>query len=338
MKMFNKIWLALIALAFFVSCTKQNELETLALQGQTMGTTYHVTLMGQSNLLDETQLKTDIDAVLVEVNNKMSTYQPDSELSQFNQNVSVNPVNLSDDTAKVVAKAIELGELTKGALDITVGPLVNLWGFGPDGRPNKVPSADKIKQIESHVGLDKLNFEDGRLSKSDPKVYVDLSAIAKGFGVDQVADYLDSVGIHNYLVEIGGEMRLKGQKLNSANWRVAIEKPESFDRSVQQVIEPGNNALATSGDYRNYFEQDGVRFSHTIDPTTFKPINHKLVSVSVITSTCMEADGLATALNVMGPEKAFNFAKTHDLAVYLVVKSDTGFDVLYTEQFKPYMK
>lgn len=338
MKMFNKIWLALIALAFFVSCSKQNELETLALQGRTMGTSYHVTLVGKSNLLDKTQLQKDIDAILVDVNNKMSTYQPDSELSLFNQNTTTEAVALSADTAKVISKAIDIGVQTHGALDITVGPLVNLWGFGPDGRPDKVPSDTEIDSIKGHVGLDKLMYQQGKLTKSDPKVYVDLSAIAKGFGVDQLADYLESQGINHYLVEIGGEMRLKGQKLNGANWRVAIEKPESFDRAVQQVIEPGDNALATSGDYRNYFEENGVRFSHTIDPTTFKPINHKLVSVSVITSTCMEADGLATALNVMGPQKAFNFAKAHDLAVYLVVKSDSGFDVLYTEQFKPYMK
>ncbi|WP_428980174.1 FAD:protein FMN transferase [Catenovulum adriaticum] len=338
MKMFNKIWLALIALAFFVSCTKQNEFETLALQGRTMGTTYHVTLVGKSNQIDKTQLQADIDAILVDVNNKMSTYQSDSELSLFNQNTSTDAVALSAETAKVISKAIDIGMQTHGALDVTVGPLVNLWGFGPDGRPNKVPSDSKVESIKTHIGLDKLTYDQGHLTKSDPKVYVDLSAIAKGFGVDQVADHLESVGVADYLVEIGGEMRLKGQKLNGENWRIAIEKPESFDRAVQQVIEPGDNALATSGDYRNYFEQDGVRFSHTIDPTTFKPINHKLVSVSVITSTCMEADGLATALNVMGPEKAFDFAKMHDLAVYLVVKSDTGFDVLYTEQFKPYMK
>ncbi len=337
-KMLSKIWLALIALAFFVSCSQQNAQQTLTLQGRTMGTTYHLTLIAQSELLEQSKIQSEVDAILEDVNDKMSTYRPNSELSLLNQNLSTDPVGLSADTAKVIGQAIELGELTQGALDITVGPLVNLWGFGPDGRPNKVPSFEKIEQVKTHVGLDKIQLDGSLIRKADPKVYIDLSSIAKGFGVDQVADYLESIGINNYLVEIGGEMRLNGQKADGSQWRIAIEKPVSFDRAVQQVIEPGDAALATSGDYRNYFEQDGVRFSHTIDPTTFKPINHKLVSVSVIAPSCMEADGLATALNVMGPEKAFDFAKKHDLAVYLVVKSDSGFDVLFTEQFKPYMK
>ncbi|MCU4674899.1 FAD:protein FMN transferase [Catenovulum sp. 2E275] len=336
--MFNKIWLALVALAFFVSCAKQNELDTLALQGRTMGTTYHLTLVAKPDLLDQQKLQTEIDAILEDVNDKMSTYRPNSELSLFNQNQTTDPIGLSADTSTVIAKAIELGQLTNGALDVTVGPLVNLWGFGPDGRPNRVPDEAQIEAIKTHVGLDKISLEDNLISKADPKVYVDLSSIAKGFGVDKVAQYLESVGINHYLVEIGGEMRLNGKKADGSSWRIAIEKPVTFDRAVQQVIEPGDAALATSGDYRNYFEQDGVRFSHTIDPITFKPINHKLVSVSVISKDCMTADGMATALNVMGPEKAFDFAKKHDLAVYLVVKSESGFDVKYTEQFKPYMK
>lgn len=333
------IWLALVGLAFFVSCSPQNKsLTEETLHGRTMGTTYSVKYYANDNTLDATQLKSQIDQLLVTVNQQMSTYQKDSELSRFNQYQGDKPFAVSKDTAYVVDNAIKLGILSDGALDVTVGPLVNLWGFGPDKKPETIPTDAQIQAVKMRTGLDKLSVQGLSLIKTEPELYVDLSSIAKGFGVDKVAEYLEAQGIVNYLVEIGGEMRQRGSKADQQAWRIAIEKPISLGHAVQQVLQIGDKAIATSGDYRNYFEENGVRYSHTIDPNTAKPINHSLVSVSVLADTCMRADGLATALNVMGPDKAFAFAQKHQIPVYLVIKSDEGFVVKYTDSFKSYMR
>ncbi len=188
------------------------------------------------------------------------------------------------------------------------------------------------------MGLDKLIFENGMLSKKIPDLYVDLSTIAKGYGVDLVAEFIEANGINNYLVEIGGEMRLKGFKHTGELWHVAIEKPLTNERAVHQIIVPKDNAVATSGDYRIYFEADGQRFSHIIDPKTGKPINHKLVSVTVIHPSSMTADGLSTAMMVMGEEKALAFAEDNDLAVYIIAKTDHGFVEQSTVKFMQYLK
>ncbi|EWH11371.1 thiamine biosynthesis lipoprotein ApbE [Catenovulum agarivorans DS-2] len=336
MKMILKIWLALIGLAFFVSCSEQNKEQGAHLQGRTMGTTYNVRYYPQQPI-DSKLVQDKIDLSLLQLNQQMSTYIPDSQISQFNKMQSTEPMQIDDGFAYVVDQAIELAKLSQGALDITVGPLVNLWGFGPDKKPTQLPSDQQLGQIDDYVGINKLLLDGNQLSKTDPRVTIDLSAIAKGYGVDVVAEVLESFEIDNYLVEIGGEMRLKGHKPQKQSWLVAIEKPQSLERSVQQVLNVGNNALATSGDYRNYFEQDGIRYSHTIDPITAKPIRHKLASVSVVAENCTLADGWATALNVLGPEKGYKLASELGLAVYLVIKSDEGFEVKYTKAFEPYL-
>ena len=199
---------------------------------------------------------------------------------------------------------MRLGELSDGVLDVTVGPLVNLWGFGPTMRPESIPSQQDVDAVRAYTGLDKLTVVKDGLVKAHPQLYVDLSTIAKGYGVDVVAELLEEQGVESYLVEIGGEMRVKGDKGNGSEWLIAIEKPVSDARAVQKIISIGDNAIATSGDYRNYYEQDGVRYSHLIDPRTGKPIQHNTVSVTVIHPSSMTADGMATAFNVMGWESA----------------------------------
>jgi thiamine biosynthesis lipoprotein len=268
----------------------------------------------------------------------MSTYIADSELSKFNRSTSLEPVKVSTGLARVVKEAMRLGELSNGALDVTVGPLVNLWGFGPEYRPETVPSDELLSTTKASIGLDKLTFENGLLAKKIPGLYVDLSTIAKGYGVDLIAEFIETHGINNYLVEIGGEMRLKGFKHTGELWHVAIEKPLSTERAVHQIIVPKDNAVATSGDYRIYFEADGQRFSHIIDPKTGKPINHKLVSVTVIHPSSMTAEGLSTAMMVMGEEKALAFAEKNDLAVYIIVKTEHGFVEQSTVKFMQYLK
>jgi len=314
----------------------------ILLQGRTMGTTYNVKVVATVDEAEALQLQQKIDAALKQVNQEMSTYIPDSEISRFNQSTSLEPVEISTGFARVLAESIRLGELSGGKLDITVGPLVNLWGFGPEQRPETVPSDEILASTRSRVGLKNLRLDGNQLSKDIPNLYIDLSTTAKGYGVDVVAELIEANGITNYLVEIGGEMRLRGFKHTGELWAIAIEKPildpSGEQRAVHQVIIPKDNAIATSGDYRNYFEVDGQRFSHIIDPDTGKPINHNLVSVTVIAPSSMTADGLSTTLMVMGAEQGMEFAVTNDFAALFISKSENGFSEQFTVKFKQYLK
>ncbi|RPJ66811.1 FAD:protein FMN transferase [Alteromonas sediminis] len=298
-----------------------------------MGTTYNVKFFSETEQPIE-QIQQRIEQRLFEINKLMSTYDPESELSRFNQSRFTTPIEMSDETVLVLNEALRLGELSGGVLDVTVGPLVNLWGFGPTQRPEKTPSEEEVQAIRAFVGLDKLRITGNQVTKLHPMLYVDLSTIAKGYGVDELANIMASYGIDNYLVEIGGEMRVKGLKPNGEAWRIAIEKPVVNERAIQRVVSVGDNALATSGDYRNYYEEDGVRFSHLIDPTTGKPIQHNTVSVTVIHPSSMTADGLATAFNVMGWEKAVQLADEHNLAVLIIRKTPEGFEEFESSAFK----
>lgn len=330
-----KLWLALLGLAFFVACGQVPQ--QWAISGETMGTTYHLRYVTANPRLDPERVKERVDAVLMQVNSQMSTYDPQSELSLFNQRQQTTPVVVSRQLETVVRRALEIAAETDGALDVTVGPLVNLWGFGPQARPTQVPDAETLAAVRPYVGYQLLSLVEHQMVKAHPQVYVDLSTIAKGYGVDRVAELLEQMEIQNYLIEIGGEMRMKGHKPGNEPWRIAIEKPVSSERSVQRVIEPGDNAMATSGDYRNYYEQDGRRWSHIIDPATAQPIQHNLVSVTVIAPTCMDADAYATALTVMGPERALAFAEQRQLAVLLITREADGFHEHSSSAFAPFL-
>jgi len=330
----------LALLVILTGCFPSSDLskKEVLLQGRTMGTTYNIKVIVSADSQDLDKLQAGIDDLLKELNQQMSTYIADSELSRFNQSQSLAPIDISPGLARVIGEAIRLGKLSNGKLDVTVGPLVNLWGFGPEQRPEKEPTALELTETRTRIGLEHLSLSNNLLSKKIPELYVDLSTIAKGYGVDIVAEYVEQQGINNYLVEIGGEMRLKGFKHTGELWVVAIEKPISTERAIQQYLVPKDNAVATSGDYRNYFEADGRRFSHIIDPATGKPINHKLVSVTVIHPSSMTADGLSTAMMVMGEEQALVFAEKNNLAAYIISKTDNGFVEQSTVKFMQYLK
>ena len=340
----TKLMLIVLLVVNLTACFPSNnsaQTEVL-LQGRTMGTTYNVKVVATIDEVEALQLQQKIDAALQQVNQEMSTYIPDSEISRFNQSTSLEPVEVSSSLARVLAESLRLGKLSEGKLDVTVGPLVNLWGFGPEQRPETVPSDEALAKTKNRIGLDNLVLVGNKLSKKIPDLYVDLSTIAKGYGVDIVAELLEANGFHNYLVEVGGELRLKGFKHTGELWAIAIEKP-IFDplgehRAVQQVIIPKDNAVATSGDYRNYFEADGERFSHIIDPDSGKPIHHNLVAVTVIAPSSMTADGLSTMLMVMGAKQGMDFAIKHDLAALFIAKSEDGFNEQFTVKFKQYLK
>lgn len=335
----NKVllaWLALIGLAIllFLPRENSNEVQPVLLQGKTMGTTFNVKLYPKPEQLQNNNLFELVNDELIRINSLMSTYIEDSELSRLNQTKAGEPMLLSADNMIVLNESQRLFEASGGAFDVTVGPLVNLWGFGPDGRVTTQPSEQALMAIRDRVGMDLLTIEGNSVTKQHDNLYVDFSSIAKGYGVDQVANLLEGLGITDYLVEIGGEIRVSGQKPDGSAWRIAIERPIAEAREVQMVIEPKNLALATSGDYRNYFEVDGVRYSHTIDPTTGKPITHNLVSVSVLHPSSMTADALATMLTVLGPVAAIEYAEQENLPVYLIVKTEKGFKGIMSSRFE----
>ncbi len=332
-----KKWLVVFASLFIISgCDKP--VEQIHLYGPTMGTTYNVKYLPQKDAPSREQFQREIDRLLEEVNDQMSTYRKDSELSRFNQSRSSDSFTVSSQTATVVKEAIRLNALTMGALDVTVGPLVNLWGFGPEARPEVVPSDAELAERKAMTGIEHLKVEGNSLQKDLPNLYVDLSTIAKGWGVDVVADYIQSRGIKNYMVEVGGEIRLKGHNREGIPWRIAIEKPDVNQRAVQEIIEPGNMAMATSGDYRNYFEREGIRYSHIIDPRTGRPIHNKVVSVTVLDKSCMTADGLATGLMVLGEEKGMQVAEKENIPVLMIVKTDDGFKEFTSSAYAAYVK
>ncbi len=305
--------------------------DEVSLSGRTMGTTYHIKYIDDKLAMNSQQVQKNIDEVLKEVNQQMSTFIPSSEISRFNQFREINtPFPISKDFATVVETAMHLNKVTDGALDITVGPLVNIWSFGPTKRSDTEPSAEKIAQTLKTVGIDKLKvFKKGDqyyLEKSVPQLYVDLSSIAKGFGVDKVAEYLASLGVKNYMVEIGGEIHAEGNNERGIPWEIGIEDPMyNGQRAVQRVVGLYDKGMATSGDYRNYFEQNGKRFTHEIDPTTGYPVQHHLASITVIAKNTMIADGLSTGLFVLGEKRAMEVAEKNNIAIYLIIKQGDKF-------------
>lgn len=269
-----------------------------------MGTTYQLKYVSPNGLTVPAVLKVGIDSVLIEVNRQMSTYIPDSEISWFNRSESTEPITVGEEFYYVVNRALYWSQKSNGAFDITVFPLLYLWGFGPGdtGVPDQFPDSSTINRRMSHVGYEKIRTEKSSIVKLDPYISIDLNAIAKGFGVDAVFDYLESQNVSDMMVEIGGEVRVKGKNLQAKQWAIAIERPKlsaEREEGFDWVINLDNQAMATSGDYRNYFEIDGEIYSHEIDPRTGYPSQSGIASATVTAPTCTDADALATALMVM---------------------------------------
>jgi thiamine biosynthesis lipoprotein len=313
------------------------ESDEIRFAGSTMGTSYHVTIVDIPNAIEQAALEREVATILSAVDQKMSTYKSDSELSLFNQAEIGVDVNVSADTLAVVKQAIALAELSGGSFNPAVGPLVDLWGFGPIAQRDAIPSADQIAQALQSIDYSAVKITGNSLAKLAP-VSLDLSAIAKGFGVDKVASYLLAQGIANFLVEVGGEIRVAGHSPRGTPWRLGIETPGEDYGIAYNAISVRDGAVATSGDYRNYFEQDGKRYSHTINPLTGYPVEHNLASITVLSDSAALADGLATAINVMGPDQGLAFSELNALAVFMIVKTETGYNAVYSSAFEPYIQ
>jgi thiamine biosynthesis lipoprotein len=307
----------------------------VSISGSTMGTSYSIKLSELPAGVIQEELHKNVDNMLERINDQMSTYRQDSELSRFNRFAGRDWFDVSPETAQVVREAFLISSKSGGAFDVTVGPLVNLWSFGPQQRPQKVPDDDEINAMLEVIGYEylKVRTSPPAMKKLVDGLEVDLSAIAKGFAVDQVAELLIQRGVKGFLVEIGGEIRTYGTKVNGSPWTVGIELPADDQRRVQEVAKLDDRALATSGDYRNFFMEDGKRYSHIIDPRTGRPVEHQLASVSVISEHCMFADAWATTLMVLGPEKGYKFAVGQDLAVMFVIRDENGFSRKPTPAF-----
>lgn len=310
------------------SCGFSEAPSLIKLAGSTMGTRYSIKIPEPPNSVDSVQIKSQIEGVLGDINEKMSNYLDHSNLSLFNSHESIDWQTIPADLYEVLKLARTVSRKSAGAFDITVGPLVNLWGFGSDKFDDKaIPPDHEIDSRLQYTGYQHIEIRRSPfgIKKDDPRVQVDLSAIAKGYGVDLVTKYLESIGIKNYMVEIGGEIRVLGVNEKRNPWRIAIEKPIAGMRSVYRILKMTSGSIATSGDYRNFFDHNGQRFSHTIDPRTGKPITHSLASVSVVGHTSAYADAMATALMVLGPEEGFELAEQEGLAAIFLIRSENGF-------------
>ncbi|MBT4233911.1 MAG: FAD:protein FMN transferase [Marinovum sp.] len=311
--------------------------KTIRILGETMGTTYRVTVVDAPDALTQENLSEGITATLATVNAKMSNWDPASEVSQFNKRQSTDPAQISEAFVHVLAAAHDIHLQSDGKFDITLAPLINLWGFGPKTPDAAVPSDKDIETARSLVGQDRyltLNATARTLQKHQAGISVNLSAIAKGYGVDAVAEYLRENGIERYLVEIGGDLITAGLNPEGKAWSIGIEKPDAAKSTVQTILNLSDQAMATSGDYRNFNEYDGVRYSHIIDPTTGRPILHRTASVTVLADTAMAADGWATAMLVLGDQVGMSLAEKHGIAVLFITKGENLFTTSTSSLFE----
>lgn len=312
-------------------------------RGPTMATSYMVKVFGAPEVSSE-HIRFRVDAELRRVNDQMSTYLKSSEITKFNDSESTDWISISKEFALVVDYALQVSQKTDGAFDVTVGPLVNAWSFGTEERTQTVPTEDTLNELKKSVGYQKLSvrLDPPAIRKSVPTLRIDLSAIAKGHGVDRVVESLNEMGIENLFVEIGGEVRTSGNKSGDP-WKVGIQTPDAA-RDVVMIAHPMSaddgvdESMATSGDYRNVFTAEGKRYSHTIDPRTAAPIEHQVASVSVVAPTCMAADAWATALNVVGRDEAMRIADKEDLSVLMIERQEKGFEISGSGVLAPYAK
>lgn len=339
----KRLYLLLILLAVcFLNCTNSNKNDDLVvISGNTMGTGYTVKINRSKTKpeLETEKLKPDIEVILKNINEQMSIYDINSDISHFNNRKTTEWISLPSGTVEIINLAIKISEITGGAFDITIGPLVNRWGFGPKTTDFVIPDKKEIDSLLKITGYKKISTRSNppAVKKELPDIYCDLSAIAKGYAVDMITRHLDSLGFIDYLVEIGGEIKTHARKNRNIPWQIGIKTPDDDTSGIQKVVSLNNISMATSGDYYNYFEINGIRYSHTINPRTGMPVKHRLASVTVIHEDCAVADALATAINVLGPEEGYQLACKEKLAVFLITREKDGYIERMTPEFAKYL-
>ena len=316
--------------------------------GRIMGTGYSVRLglvAGRAALshTDSAELAQRVHRALSQVDAHMSTWRPESELSQINQSADTDWIRITPELMAVMVNAQQVSRRSQGAFDVTIGPLVDLWGFGASSTNTMIasstatPASRAVQSTLAHIGYQsiELNSTASSLRKSHPDIRIDLSGIAKGYAVDRVVSVLESSGLDSFLVEVGGELLARGRKPDGSAWRVAVERPSVGSREVFRILNLEDQAIATSGDYRNFFMQSGQRYSHSIDPRSGEPVRHALASVTVAAGSTMAADAASTALMILGPEEGMAFAEQHNLAAHFILKSGRHFEAHISRAFEP---
>ena len=304
-------------------CQPAERVEVLS--GPTMGSTYTIKYVANKTTPAADAAGVVVQNILDEVDRQMSTYRADSDLSRFNKLPAGSCEAMPQPILELVAYAGELFRLSDGRFDITIQPLLNVWGFGPASRDRQIPSEEAISEARSRMGYQHLSIEGNQLCK-EIDLKLDLNSIAAGYTVDRIAAKFEDLGIHNYMIEVTGELIAKGRKPDGSPWRIAIEQPlGNGERVLQRVLEIDGWGVNTSGDYRNYFEEDGIRFSHTLDAKTGAPIAHNLAAVTVIDRSAMAADGLGTLLMVLGKDEGMKFVRQHGIAALFVTRENGEF-------------
>lgn len=328
--------LLLLSIALFCANTRLLAFDSEQYSGTTMGPIeFHVTVVDRPDSVTPDSIKEAIATALNDVNDRMSTYQPDSEVSRFNASESTDWFDVSLSTAAVVQRSQEISEATDGAFDITVGPLVSLWKFGANPNAESLPSPAQVDETLKRIGYKNLEVRlvPPAIKKSIPQISIDLSAIAKGYAVDQVALALNELSLEDYMVEVGGEVRTLGNNPDGKPWSIAIEKPVEGARIQSAVTYLKNHSMATSGDYRTFYVVDGKRYTHEIDPRSGRPVEHNLASVSIVADDCMTADALATACMVMGADQIESLMERENADAFWILREGESFQYESTRGF-----
>lgn len=332
-------WMLALICVFLLSACGSKEQKSLRLQGASMGTTWHITLVPKADTSpDATVLVAGVEQILLRIDEQMSNWRKDSEISRFNEAQTTDWFPVSLDLVKLVQAAQQVSQFSNGVYDITVGPLVRLWGFGSDKKTaTKAPTDADIQAALAKVGYQKLTTQESppALRKTRVDMYVDLASIAPGYAVDLIGKYFEQQGIKDYMVELGGEVRTLGKSPRGDDWRIGIEKPVDLGKAVQQGMILANAGLSTSGDYRDFFVENGKRYSHTLDTSTGYTANHSLASVSVVAENTALADAYSTMLMAMGEIKGKAFADQQQLKAFFIWRTEKGFETYATASFQP---
>lgn len=313
--------------------------EAIHFSGPAQGTTYSITVVPGEGAVDAAALQGLVEQRLAQIDLALSNYRDDSGIAALNRAPVGEWIDVGADLYEVLMLSMQMGWLSNGAFDVTAGSLVELWGFGGAEPRSDVPGDDEIEAAKALAGFQYLELDLAALRvRKQRAVRIDLSGVAQGYSVDVLADLLRAEGLTDFLVEVGGELVLSGDSPRGTPWRIAIERPSAVGGEMELAVELSGVAVSTSGDYRDYFEKDGVRYSHTIDSATGRPVAHRLASVTVIADSCGQADALSTAIMVLGPERGLQMAEQHGLAAYLIVRGDKGFETRHSTAFEPYLK
>ncbi|WP_447789122.1 FAD:protein FMN transferase [Pseudomonas farris] len=325
-------WVGLVVLVGVMSgCGNGDSLERF--DGPTMGSRYSIQYVRHTSTPGPKAVQSEVENILAEVDRQFSTYRSDSDTERFNALPAGRCQVMPGPVLELIRVGEQLSSQSDGAFDLTVEPLLNLWGFGPQSREEKVPTADALALTRQRVGYGHLRIDGDRLCKDAP-VEVDFNSLAAGYAVDRIASRLEALGIDSYLAEATGELKAAGHKPDGSAWHVALEEPRDDQQVAERIIAVDGYGVSTSGDYRNYFQQNGQRYSHTFDARTGAPVLHTLASVTVIHPSALMADGLSTLLLILGPERGWDYAETHDIGAFFVIRADTGFVTRTNQAFE----